>query len=412
MNFIFKWLKLLRIVWKLGIRNSFFQILGTLTSEIERVEKIYGITSGSLEPRGRSNPRSKASSQSLSVLILYNVVEDDVLYRYRVKQKMEQLSSVGIKTEPMRLEATHLLSETMKSHTHLIIYRLPQTGFLEELLEKGKANGIKLIYDIDDFIFDPHHCHEIEGFRNLNPSEKKDYLSKMSQISKAIQLCQSGLVPTTLLQCKLKEMGLTTHLHRNGIEKEMVDISERALKGKVEKNIIAIAYMSGTNTHNRDFQLCTPALADILRRYDHVKLYIFGWLTLDPSLQSFENKVVRIPYMPWRELVVYAKDMDIQICPLEDNAFCNSKSELKYLEAALLGQPIIVSPRTSFKEVIIHGVNGYLAETKEEWIHCLDLLINHRDIREAVGQRARGHILREYDIKKMGTDLADFLKSL
>jgi glycosyltransferase involved in cell wall biosynthesis len=273
-------------------------------------------------------------------------------------------------------------------------------------------DGIRLVYDIDDLIFDLEICKEVDGIQILNDLDKEAYLRNMARIADAIKLCDYGLATTTPLKAKFEEMGLKTHIHRNAYETEMYELSERAIRGKIEKSDVIISYQSGSNTHNRDFQVCVEALVRALEQYENVKLFIFGWLTLDDRLKPFENRIVHIPFMPWKELAVFSKDVDINLSPLENNCFCNSKSELKYLEAAILEIPTIASPRTAFSEAIRHGENGLLAETTEEWGQCLDLLINDGQMRKAVGRRAREHVLQEYDIKKMGQGLADFFRSI
>src|SRR4029450_4341109 len=55
----------------------------------------------------------------------------------------------------------------------------------------------------------------------------------------------------------------------------------------------------------------------------------------------------------------------INIVPLQDNAFTNCKSELKYFEAAVVGTITIASPVHSFKRAIRHGENGLLAHAQD-----------------------------------------------
>jgi glycosyltransferase involved in cell wall biosynthesis len=376
-----------------------------------RAERKYFSKDTPQNPEKGSEIRKKPGQDSLKVLILDAFPEDWALYRYRIKQKIEQLNSVGVEVKTIHFDAPEMVPKAMEC-THVIWYRLPITERLIQLHERARSDGIKLIYDIDDLIFDLEICQQIDGIQILNEVDKEKYFHNMARLAEAMKLCDYGLVTTTPLKEKLEEMGLKTYVHRNGFEKEMHDISERAIAGKIEKNSVIISYQSGSNTHNRDFQVCTEALTNVLIRYEKVRLYIFGWLTLDDRLKPFENKIVRVPFMPWKELAIFTKDMDINLSPLENNVFSNSKSELKYLEAALMEVPTIASPRSAFSEVICHGKNGFLAETTEEWIQCLDLLIDDGEMRRAVGGRAREHVLHEYDIKKMGQGLADFLRSI
>jgi glycosyltransferase involved in cell wall biosynthesis len=411
-----KILRLIKILWlvfkKVGVRESFTQLIGIIRLSLLRAEMKFSYESAPPAPAVPTEPiRIRPPRGSLNVLILNGFPEDWALYRYRVKQKIEQLHAVGARVNVVHFDSPDLVSVALE-HSHTILYRLPITERLMELASEAKKGGLPLIFDIDDLIFDLQICQEIDGIQILNDLDRQEYLQNMARIVEAMKLCKYGLAPTRPLKDRLERMGLKTYVHRNGIETEMMQISERAIRGKIDKKQVIISYMSGSNTHNRDFQICSRALAEILEKYDSVRLYIFGWLTTDDLLKPYESKIVHIPFMHWRELAVFTKDVDINLSPLEENEFCNSKSELKYLEAGILEIPTIASPRLAFSEVIRHGENGLLAETHEEWVQSLDLLIQDKAIRTAMGKRAREHILKQYDPQRMGEGLANFLRSI
>lgn len=406
-------IRILRLIFKeVGVRKSFAQLVGIIRLSLLRAEmKFTSPRDPAVLPVPSEPIRTRPPRGTLKVLIVNGFPEDWALYRYRVKQKVEQLQAVGVEVNVVHFDSADLVPVAIR-HSHAILYRLPITERLMALASEAKEEGLPLIFDIDDLIFDLQACQEINGIQVLNDLDKREYLRNMARIAEAMKLCEYGLVPTWPLKERLEGMGLKTYVHRNGVEAEMVQISERAIQGKIEKNGVIVSYLSGSNTHNRDVQVCSSALAEVLGKYDFVRLYIFGWLTTDDHLKPYENKIVRIPFMPWKQLSVFAKDVDINLSPLENNEFCNSKSELKYLEAGILEVPTIASPRQSFSEVIRHGENGLLAETNEEWVRCLDFLIQDKAARTAMGKKARQHILEQYHPQKMGEGLTNFLRSI
>ena len=58
--------------------------------------------------------------------------------------------------------------------------------------------------------------------------------------------------------------------------------------------------------------------------------------------------------------------MDFNLVPLLANEFTDCKSELKFVDAALVGTLTIASPAFAYAEVIRHGENGCLAE-HDQW---------------------------------------------
>ena len=58
--------------------------------------------------------------------------------------------------------------------------------------------------------------------------------------------------------------------------------------------------------------------------------------------------------------------VDIGIMPLGSDDWSKGKCAFKILQYMSMGIPVVASPIGMNKEVITHGVNGYLAETEEE----------------------------------------------
>ena len=89
-------------------------------------------------------------------------------------------------------------------------------------------------------------------------------------------------------------------------------------------------------------------------------------------------------------------EADINLAPLELVRFNHAKSNIKYLEAAIVGLPSICSPCKSFQQIVIDGTNGFLAETPGEWIEALTRLVDDATLRERVGHAAYETVIKRY----------------
>jgi glycosyltransferase involved in cell wall biosynthesis len=157
-----------------------------------------------------------------------------------------------------------------------------------------------------------------------------------------------------------------------------------------------ISYLSGTKTHERDFEEAASALRRVLTEHDDVFLKLVGELDIETHLPGLEHKIVKIPLMDWRSLVIEEAGVYLNIAPFEPSSpFCQSKSDLKYVEPALSGVPTIASPISSFQNSIRHGENGLIAETADEWYEALTGLINDRSKRDRMGEAARRNVEHE-----------------
>ena len=99
--------------------------------------------------------------------------------------------------------------------------------------------------------------------------------------------------------------------------------------------------------------------------------------------------------------------------PLEaDNPFCQAKSEIKFLEAALVGVPTIATPVGAYAHVIDNGVNGLLADTPEDWFNAMQQLIEGAALRRSMGEAARRTVYESYTPAKQAKALIATLEAI
>lgn len=78
---------------------------------------------------------------------------------------------------------------------------------------------------------------------------------------------------------------------------------------------------------------------------------------------------------------------DVILCPQRVDVQ-PGKSSVKVTTAMALGLPVIASPLQAYKEIIRHGDNGYIAESKEEWKNAL-MALKDVNVRRRVGKAAK-----------------------
>jgi glycosyltransferase involved in cell wall biosynthesis len=81
---------------------------------------------------------------------------------------------------------------------------------------------------------------------------------------------------------------------------------------------------------------------------------------------------------------------DIALAPAGDSSFYRGKSDLRWLEASALGQPIIADP-VVYPD-IEHGVTGFHASTPEEMGAILRELVADAPLRRRVGEAAKAYV--------------------
>jgi hypothetical protein len=115
--------------------------------------------------------------------------------------------------------------------------------------------------------------------------------------------------------------------------------------------------------------------------------------------------------IPWVEAteVDSISSCDIGIMPLVDEPFERGKCGYKLIQYMACGLPVVASPVGVNRQIVEHGVNGFLAETPEQWEQALRTLLANPELRQRMGQAGRQKFERQYCIQVTGPTLARLL---
>lgn len=128
------------------------------------------------------------------------------------------------------------------------------------------------------------------------------------------------------------------------------------------------------------------------------KQYEFRFLTIcdrkpNLPLQSLD-------YLPWNaktEIEDLCR-MDIGVMPLVADEWSEGKCGFKLIQYLALGIPALASPVGVNKQIIDHGRNGYLCNTKEEWVEYLGVLLKEQKKRSHFGEHGRQKMMANYSV--------------
>jgi glycosyltransferase involved in cell wall biosynthesis len=101
---------------------------------------------------------------------------------------------------------------------------------------------------------------------------------------------------------------------------------------------------------------------------------------------------------------------DIGIMPLPEDPWVKLRSHLKVRQFMAVGVPCVASPVGIIGELIQDGVNGFLANTEQEWIEKLSKLIEEPELRKQMGARARATIAEKYSGHVWAQTVAQILR--
>ena len=125
------------------------------------------------------------------------------------------------------------------------------------------------------------------------------------------------------------------------------------------------------------------------------------------TAQSF-SKLETIPWSEETE-VTMIQGMDIGLMPLDDSPWARGKCGYKLIQYMACGLPVVASPVGVNSEIVEHGVNGFLAETEEDWSKALETLLGDAALRQRMGAAGRKKVEQNYSLQIYGPKVAAML---
>lgn len=318
--------------------------------------------------------------------------------RYRVLNKAEQLRKHGFAVKVVNLSDFQL--SMAQNASHIIIYRSPISPELLRLCHLAKEYGKPVFFDIDDLVFDTVYTDQLSYTQGLNSVEKGNYDAGVRNYGYMLENCDGAITSTNQLQEELKKYQSKVLLNRNLASDELISISSQFIKDYSQvSDIVKIGYFSGSISHNENFELIKPAIKQLLTKYSNVQLHIVGILDIPKDMKLFENQIVTHDYVDWDKLPALISEVDINLAPLVDSIFNRAKSEIKWIEAALVKVPTVASKIGAFSDVVIDGETGLLA-TDDQWFDKLEALVLSSDLRQKLAELAYREVLGNCTLSK------------
>ena len=325
---------------------------------------------------------------------------------YRIEQKALQFKSVGISVKIFSHSDVQEFVDSLIGARAVIFYRVAALPPVLRAILHANSMGLDTYYEVDDLIFDsscyPDPFPSFEG--QVSTTEYAGLQFGVPLFRYAMSMCKGSIASTPALAERMQAVTATDAniVIRNGLDERndaVVMMGAHPIRNASGR--VRIFYGSGTKAHNADFnRLVAPALLDLMQRYPHVDLVIVGHLKLKPELSALGDRIITYSFISdvtayWSVLA----SCEINLAVLEPGIVADCKSEIKWLEAAVLQIPSIVSGTRTYREVIENGADGFIVNSPTEWHAALEKLIASPELRAEVGAKARQKALRAYDLE-------------
>ncbi len=293
----------------------------------------------------------------------------------------------------------------------LVLWRGAWGERVAALVAAARSGGAKIVLDLDDLVSDPDLVRPevIDAIRTgvVDQAAARLHAERLRRI---LRDADAAFAATAPLAAHLRAAmpGRPVFVLPNAFDAAAHARARRAARARaraVPDGRLRIGYAGGTRTHQRDFAAAAPAVARLLAERQEALLVLFtgadGAALLDPA--AFPELARHGGQIEWRRAVTLSDlpdelaRFDINLAPLDaGNPFCEAKSEIKFVEAALVGVPTIASPTEPLAAAIADGTTGRLAGDAAAWQAALGELAADAVLRRRLAAAAYDDVLRRF----------------
>ncbi|MBK6849595.1 MAG: glycosyltransferase family 4 protein [Proteobacteria bacterium] len=306
--------------------------------------------------------------------------------RFRVQQLVPRLAAAGIRctVRPIRPRLRHETDgrfapsqlvrgvaalRELDQHDLVFIQR-PLLRSVSIALETRVARRRPTIFDMDDALF-----HNLWGLEGL-------------QIRRIVARVGQVIVGNQYLFQAVGRPEKTT------IIPTVVDTARYQVRPDPGPDSPFTIGWTGLSSNLRELRLVLAPLRRVLRETKGRLLIVAD--RCDPSWLR-ELPVDFRRWSPESEVAALA-EAHVGIMPLVDRPYNRGKCGFKLIQYMARGIPVVATPLGANREIVRDGVDGYHAETSEQWAERLSALAADRALRARMGAAGRQRVEEHYSL--------------
>ena len=270
------------------------------------------------------------------------------------------------------------------------------------LVREIRARSVKLIYDIDDDLLCSHPIPVIEAV-----------LVQCRRIVKFLA-CEADLIicSTDQLALRMASWPAPKLVWPNALDERLFRKPDLNRMKQAGRQVVGYA---GTPTHMRDLLSVVESLRGALaQRPDCASLDIFGIADANIVKVLFGNLLSNKPraatdYLAYLKAMQTGMRWDVAIAPLLECEFNRSKSDIKFLEYAMLGIPGVYSESDAYSAVR----NGDLGVTAPhaDFGRAVCDLFDTTERSRIIAQNAYEYVMQERTLAVCARKLAEIVET-
>jgi len=279
----------------------------------------------------------------------------------------------------------------------IVVLQQPAGESWEKMITALQEHGKKVVFEIDDYLHDIKK-REDHGFQQSYDARA------LVLYERCMRMCDAVICSTDFIARKYKKFNENIYVCRNGIDLNRYKLTRPA------RDTINIGW-AGATGHQKAIMPWLNQIYALMNSHEELCFISIGAPMAEALSPTYgEERAIKIPWTAIEQYPAAMTMFDIALAPAGSGGWYRGKSDLRWLEAAALGIPIIANPKV-YPE-IEHGVTGFHAVGPHEMVESLMGLIGDKTLRETVGQQAKEYVEEHRSMDLMTEQWADAFRAI
>lgn len=291
--------------------------------------------------------------------------------------------------EDIPLGATHIIFNSLFTYT---------SGFQAKMFAACRDQGLKVILDLDDHWEIPKTHSQYPQLTGSN------YAKEVVQCIKAADMVWCA---SRLLLDEVKKLNKNAHYVPNTFA---LTYRSPVSQGK------RFGYVASSQDHLRDAELLRKAFAKLGQENNELQV---GWCGYQPTEQGDKMRQLFASagahfigeYLPPSSYWWHFQSIDVALAPLEKTAWNSYKSNLKAIEAGIMGCSLVCSDAPPYEE-LEHGTNCLKARTQMDWYRQIKKLNAEPELAHELSANLQEYVTEVFNPHDWATKRMQLIESL
>lgn len=277
----------------------------------------------------------------------------------------------------------------------VLVVQRPADSSMEPLIKEAKDRGMKIVYELDDNIWELPKWNLAYPF--WTPMRKEI-------TTRILKMCDRAVTTTEHLADRMRTYNEDVMVVPNAV----FDRHYLELPGNFKYNVEIMIAWIGSSFHQKDTEVFNDLIPIVLDKYNNVGFLFMG----EPpprELQPYASRIVSLPFVEpiYYHQILSSFKMNIGLAPIIDCEFNKSKSPIKLLEYLYTNAFPICSELDPYLNIKKENDNSCLlvptysekAGNVEDWMDRIDYCITNLDETERKAEEGRKFVLENYNIE-------------